>query len=146
MLFTANGSANRSHRKVDDMGFFKQMKDLKDMAHEAPQLLSQTAQLAEAAKANAAAQQGTTPTAARHHPATPPARTDMTFGGIDLTLYATIARSFEEVGYDQARGPELAARHGVGAAQWASAVEGWNGQIAADPAIARRFNDLYTGR
>lgn len=131
------------------MGFFKQMKDLKDMAHEAPQLLSQTAQLADAATANAAAQQGSTPTtlaATAGHPATPAAESDVSFGGVDLALYATIARSFEEVGYDQTRGPELAARHGVGAGQWASAVEGWNGQIAADPAIARRFNELYTGR
>ena len=37
------------------MGLFKQMKDMKDMAHEAPGMLAQGNQLAEAAKANAAA-------------------------------------------------------------------------------------------
>ena len=66
--------------------------------------------------------------------------------GVDLALYATISRSFAEVAYDQARGPELAARHGVGPAQWQAAMDGWNARIAADPSVAAQFNTLYTGR
>lgn len=129
------------------MGILKGFKDLKDMAHEAPGLMAQTSQLAAAAQANAAAQQaasgpylvpgtlagaGTAPTDA--------------IAGVDLPLYATISRSFAEVGYDQARGPELAARHGVGAAEWQAAMDGWNARITADPSVAAQFNALYMGR
>lgn len=39
------------------MGFFKQVKDMKAMVHEAPGLLEQSALLAENAKAQAAAHQ-----------------------------------------------------------------------------------------
>lgn len=129
------------------MGILKGFKDLKDMAHEAPGLMAQTSQLAAAAQANAAAQQAAsgpylvpgTPTGAGTAP------TDA-IAGVDLPLYATISRSFAEVGYDQARGPELAARHGVGAAEWQAAMDGWNARITADPSVAAQFNALYMGR
>jgi len=132
------------------MGFFKQIKEMKDMAHEAPGLMAQSSQLAQAAQANAAAQQAA---AAQHlNPVAPgatatvPAAGSDAIAGVDLALYATISRSFAEVGYDQARGPELAARHGVGAAQWQAAMDGWNARITTDPSVASQFNALYTGR
>lgn len=130
------------------MGIFKDIKGLTDMAHEAPALMAQSTQLAEAAKANAAAQQAAPlPAFAPVAPSTSGALpgTDA-IAGVDLALFATISRSFAEVGYDQARGPELAARHGVGAAEWQAAVDGWNTRIAADPTVASQFNALYTGR
>lgn len=134
------------------MGIFKDIKGLTDMAHQAPGLIAQTTQLAEAAKANAAAQQAApVPVSA---PPFSPATAGTTVvasgtdqvAGVDLALYATISRSFSEVAFDPARGPELAARHGVGPAQWQAAVDGWNARIAADPSVASQFNSLYTGR
>lgn len=133
------------------MGILKGFKDLKDMAHEAPGLMAQGNQLAAAAQANAAAQQaapspylvpGPAPMAAAVAGSAP---TDA-IAGVDLPLYATISRSFAEVGYDQGRGPELAARHGVGAAEWQAAMDGWNARITADPSVAAQFNALYMGR
>jgi hypothetical protein len=130
------------------MGFFKQIKDMKDMAHEAPGLIAQSGQLADAAKANAAAQSAAAaaPVMPIGAPAAPSTVGTEAIAGVDLALYATISRSFAEVGYDQARGPELAARHGVGAARWQEAVDGWNARITAEPAVAAQFNALYTGR
>lgn len=130
------------------MGFFKDIKGLTDMAHEAPGLIAQSNQLTEAAKANAAAQQASSP-----QPFNPvmagttaiSAATDP-IAGVDLALFVTISRSFAEVAYDAARGPELAARHGVGAAQWQTAMDGWNARIAADPSVASQYNALYTSR
>lgn len=130
------------------MGLFKQMKEMKDMAHEAPGLLAQSTQLAEAAKANAAAQHAAavpSPAPAISCSPTPGIGSDP-IAGVDLALYATISRSFAEVAHDPARGPELAARYGVGPAEWQIAVDGWNARIAADPTVASQFNALYTGR
>ncbi|MCU1369351.1 MAG: hypothetical protein JWO77_545 [Ilumatobacteraceae bacterium] len=133
------------------MGLFKSVKDMKNMVHEAPGLIDQSNQLAASAKAMAAAQQaaGQQAWAAAAPVAAPAAPADAVaelIAGVSLELYAEIARSFAEVGYDQSRGPELAARHGVSADDWAVAMDGWNGRIAAEPAIASRFNALYTGR
>jgi hypothetical protein len=65
--------------------------------------------------------------------------------GVSLELYVEISKSLARVGYDQAKGPAIAASMGITAAAWATAASGWNDRIRADPAIARRFNDLYTG-
>ena len=107
------------------MGLFKQMKDMKDMAHEAPGMLAQGNQLAEAAKANAAAQQAAA--AQMNAPTAPPAAASPAgsdqIEGVDLALFATISRSFAGVAYDQAawaragrptrrRTDAMAGRHG----------------------------------
>jgi len=134
------------------MGFFKSMKDMKDMAHAAPGLMAQSTELAANAQAAAAAQQAASaqvlagmnfPT----QPGTAGAGADLSpIAGVNLETYVTISRSFAEVGYDQSRGPELAARQGVGPDDWAAALDGWNARITAFPAVAKRFNALYTGR
>jgi hypothetical protein len=133
------------------MGFFKQVKDMKNMVHEAPNLIAQSSELAANAKAMAAAQQA----AAGQAPTDVPGAAAITvvpggdpgpINGVSIELYAEISRSFAEVGYDQSRGPELAGRKGVAPADWAAAMEGWNGRIATDPAVAKRFNSLYAGR
>jgi hypothetical protein len=134
------------------MGFLKSMKDLKDMAHEAPGLMAQSTELAANAQAAAAAQQAAAVQAYAGmnfptHPGTDPVVGDLSpIAGVSLETYVTISRSFAEVGYDQSRGPELAARQGVGPAEWAEALDGWNARISAFPAVAKRFNALYTAR
>ena len=132
------------------MGFFKSMKDLTDMAHEAPGLMAQSSELAANAQAAAAAQQAASAqTMAAMANAAPPvaAGADLTpIAGVSIETYALISKSFAEVAYDQTKGPELAARQGVDATAWAEALAGWNARIAANPAVASRFNALYTGR
>jgi hypothetical protein len=63
---------------------------------------------------------------------------------VSLSLYAEISRGLAAVNYDQARAPEIAAAHGVNAANWATAVEGWNARMQSNRAVGQQFNALYT--
>ncbi|MCU1357979.1 MAG: hypothetical protein JWM89_3397 [Acidimicrobiales bacterium] len=144
------------------MGLFKSMKDMKNMVHEAPDLIAQSTQLAENAKAQAAAQEAMSAQAmaAMAAPVAPVAPAGMPaaatagaesgvfapINGVTIELFAEISKSFAEVGYDQTKGPELAARKGVAAADWEAAVNGWNARMQSDPAVGQRFNALYMGR
>jgi hypothetical protein len=134
------------------VGFFKGMKDMKDMTRDAPGLTAQSTEQAANAQAAAAAKQAAAVQAYAGmnfptRPDTDPVVGDLSpIAGVGLETYVTISRSFVEVGYDQSRGPELAARQGVGAAEWAEALDGWNARISSFPAVARRFNALYTAR
>ena len=156
------------------MGFFKQMKDMKNMVHEAPELIAQSNQLAANAQAQAAAQQAmgqqamgqayapVMPQAAPEAdgaafpmpgapaapvaPVAPIAGGAEAINGVTLELFAEISKSFAEVNYDQSKGPELAARKGVAPADWEAAMAGWNARIQADKSVAQRFNALYMGK
>ena len=66
--------------------------------------------------------------------------------GVSLEVYVSILRSLADVGYDAAKGPGLAALEGIGEADWAAAVAGWNARMHDDPVVAHRFNVLYTQR
>jgi len=66
--------------------------------------------------------------------------------GVSLELYTAIAKGIAAVGYDLARGPEVAATHGVCDDSWKAATAGWNSRIKGSPEVAGRFNALYTGR
>ena len=66
--------------------------------------------------------------------------------GVSLELFADISCWLAQRDHDETHGPELAAERGIGAEEWWTAVAGWNARILADPAIAREFNRLYSGR
>jgi hypothetical protein len=137
------------------MGLFKQMKDMKGMVEDAPAMIrnaqalgaqaqemaaaQQAAAQAQAAAAQAQWQNGAAPAGAQAVEYEP-------ISGVSLDLYAQIAKGLAAVGYDQARGPEVAATHGVSADSWQAAVDGWNARIKGSPEVAGRFNALYTGR
>jgi hypothetical protein len=99
----------------------------------------QAAAQAQAAAAQAQWQNGAAPAGAQAVEYEP-------ISGVSLDLYAQIAKGLAAVGYDQARGPEVAATHGVSADSWQAAVDGWNARIKGSPEVAGRFNALYTGR
>jgi hypothetical protein len=63
--------------------------------------------------------------------------------GVSIGLFAEISKGLAAYGYDQSKGVEVAAAKGVSADAWAQALAGWNQLIAADPAVAQRFNALY---
>lgn len=131
------------------MGIFKQMKDLKDMATAAPEMMGQAQRMAEQAQqmsAQAAAQQQAAQQAAQQQApaqAAPPAVASESIAGVDLALYATIVKAIAPLGYDQSLLPGLAAANGVAPAAWQEAHEGWNARIQAEPEVARAFSDLY---
>ena len=134
------------------MGLFKGLKDMKDMVHAAPGRIDQANQLSangaamQAQYANAPTMQGRGYGMATPAPQDLPAALAEPIAGVDLPTYAAIAAGLAQFNYDQSKGPQLAAEHGIDAVSWQAALDGWNGRIAASPAVASRFNALYTGR
>jgi hypothetical protein len=50
------------------------------------------------------------------------------------------------VNYDLTAAPGIAAAKGISPDHWQAAVDGWNARMTSNPALAKRFNALYTGR
>ena len=129
------------------MGMFKQFKDLKNTVHEAPEMIAQAQQLGANAQAQAAAmQQGMGVPVAPAGGAVATGPDFEPIAGVSLELYAEISKSLATVNYDQARAPEMAAAKGVAGPDWQAAMDGWNARMTSNPAVASRFNALYTGR
>jgi hypothetical protein len=128
------------------MGFLKQMKDLKDTVNAAPGMVDQAMQMKaqaeqmQAAQMAAVQQQAAQAAAA---PVAPAAGGDLEpIAGVSIELYAEISR---ELGGDASQAPLVAAGKGVSAESWQQAMDGWNARMT-NPAVAQRFNALYTGR
>jgi hypothetical protein len=132
------------------MGLFKQMKDMKETVAAAPDMIANAQALGASAQQMAAAQQAQADQAmAAQQAAATAAATGPDFepiAGVSLDLYADISRDLATVNYDQTRAPGLALSRGVTGDRWQEALDGWNGRIQANPAVAQRFNALYTGR
>jgi hypothetical protein len=138
------------------MGIFKGMKQMKEAVAGAPGLIEQAQQLQAASQDLVAQQQAA---AAAGVPAggigsgiTPaPAPGSLSdahlaaIGGVSLDLYAELSRELGARGYSLEQAPALAAERGIAAADWHAAVDGWNGRMAANPAVALQFNRIYQG-
>ena len=127
------------------MGLFKQMKQMREVVAEAPDLirdaqaLQEAQQAQQAQSAQFAAQPMATPAAG-----TAPASVEP-IAGVSLEAYATVSRAIIDrgAGFDVAAA--VAAEHGVDAASWAAAAAGWNERLRTDLALAQRFNNQWRG-
>jgi len=130
------------------MGIFKQMKDMKQTVAAAPEMIEQAQQLGANAQAMAEAQQAAAQQAAAQQAAggAPTGPDFEAIAGVSLELYAEISKGLAAVNYDQSAAPGIAATKGVSPENWQTAVEGWNARMQSNPAVAQRFNALYTGR
>jgi hypothetical protein len=132
------------------MGLFKQMKDLKETVAAAPSMVEEAQKLAANAQAMAAQQQAAAAAmmaqqqAAAAGPVTGPDFEPV--AGVSLELYAEIAKGLAAYNYDQSKAPLIAGEKGISAEAWQTAGDTWNERIKANPAVAQRFNALYTGR
>jgi hypothetical protein len=63
--------------------------------------------------------------------------------GVPLDQFAAVSKAVAAFNYDPARLPEIAASRGIPAYNWETAAQGWNDRIKQNPAVARRFNQLY---
>jgi hypothetical protein len=130
------------------VGIFKQLKDAKDMVNAAPGMVAQAQQMAAQAQQMAAAQQaaaqaqmaqgggaqgGVDPVGPDFEP----------IAGVALAQYAAVSKGVAAFNYDQSKLVEIAASRGIPAAAWESAFLGWNDRIKRNPAVAKRFNQLY---
>ena len=130
------------------MGLFKSLKDMKDMAAAAPGLVESATQLGAQAQAQAAAMQqaggqGHVDSINTATYGEPTAEALEPIAGVDLETYATVVKGIAAFGYDAARLPEVAATHGIGASDWATAQSGWGERIQGDRALGSRFNAIY---
>lgn len=134
------------------MGLFKQMKDMKAAVKAAPGLVDQAQQMAATAQqyqAQAMAQQQAVMGQAVAHQMAASGQLQPQPGGldaiagVDLHRYATIVKAIAPRGYDQSLLPGIASAHGIDAAAWQEAHDGWNARIQDDPAVARTFSDVY---
>lgn len=141
---------------------FKQIKQMKEAVAGAPALIEQAQELQAAAYGQQAAAQQM---AAQHRataagvpvggigagiaPAPAPGSlsdADLApIGGVSLDLYVELSRELGARGYTLEQAPALAAERGIAAADWQAAVDGWNGRMGANPAVALEFNRLYQG-
>ncbi|MEM9515966.1 MAG: hypothetical protein AAGA42_14030 [Actinomycetota bacterium] len=132
------------------MGLFKQLKQMKDVVAETPDLIenAQAMQEAQAQQAQAMQVQAAAASAAASQAAAHGAATGNGFdpiAGVSIELYADISKEITSRGGDQLLAPSIAAEKGVDRASWDAAVAGWNDRMRANPAIAKRFNDLWRG-
>ncbi len=132
------------------MGLFKDLKNMKETVAAAPGMIEQAQQLGANAQQMAAQQQAMAAqqaTAAQAAAAGAAAGPDFEpIAGVSLELYAEISKGLAAVNYDQSQAPAIAATKGVSGENWQTALDGWNARITANPAVASRFNALYTGR
>jgi hypothetical protein len=125
------------------MGLFKQMKQMKDVVDQAPDLVRSSMEMQQAMQAAPPP----APAAAAGVPgASPTTLDDETIGNVSLARYAEICRLGTERGVTDLAGvAAVAAEHGVNANDWSVAVDGWNARFAHDTAAAMRFNALWRG-
>jgi hypothetical protein len=127
------------------------MKDMRDMVNAAPGMVAQAQQLGAQAQQMAAAQQAAMQAQAGAPAGTAPAGTAPAgadfepIAGVSLDQFVAVSKGVAAFGYDQSKLVEVAASHGISAADWAAAHTGWNERIHRNRAVAQRFNQIYRG-
>jgi hypothetical protein len=127
------------------MGLFKQMKQMKDVAAETPDLVRGAMEMQQAALD---AQAGTGSVSATAPPVagTGGPLDDEQMCNVSLARYAAICRAGSERGITDLAGiAAVAEEHGVSRADWDGAVAAWNARFAGDTPAAMRFNALWRG-
>ena len=130
------------------MGLFKQLKDAKDAMNAAPGMVAQAQQMAAQAQQMAAAQQAAMQAqmaqAGGAAGTVDPVGPDFEpIAGVALDQFAAVSKGVAAYNYDASKLVEIAASRGIPAQAWAVAHQGWNDRIKANPAVAKRFNQLY---
>jgi hypothetical protein len=130
------------------VGMFKQLRDAKDMINAAPGMVAQAQQMAAQAQQMAAAQQAAVQAqmaqaGGAQADADPVGPDFEPVAGVALDQFAAVSKGVAAFNYDQSKLVEIAAAHGIPAPAWEAAHQGWNDRIRRNPAVARRFNQLY---
>lgn len=133
------------------MGLFKQMKDMKNVVEQAPDMINQAQQMGAQAQQMAAAQQAAAQQAVAQQQAAVTAQAEAggadfePVAGVTIEQYAEISKELAAQGNDQSKAAGIAASKGISVENWDSAVAGWNQRMQGNPAVGQRFNQLYTG-
>jgi hypothetical protein len=141
--FIIHSSNNRNQPRRTQMGLFNQMKQMKQITAETPELIRSAmalqqaqAQAAEAAMAAAVSAPGL---AAGQRDAD-------SIAGVSLVEYAAVTRTATDRGITDPAGFAVIAReHGIDPTMWDAAMVGWAQRFTVDSAAAMRFNALWRG-
>jgi hypothetical protein len=159
---TPSTAARTMAKGSGPMGFFKQIKDLKETVAAAPGMIEEAQKMQANAQAMAAQQQATAAAYEAQAFAAMGGTVAMTPGavqsgapagpdfepvsGVSIELWADISKGLAAYNYDPTKAVEIAASKGVSAEAWQTALDTWNERLRRNPAVAQRFNALYTGR
>lgn len=122
------------------------------MTKAAPGMIANAQQMAAQAQEMAAAQQAAAQAQMQQAAAAQQAAVNAgapdyePIAGVSIDDYAEISKQLANYNYDQSQAVTIAAGRGISAGSWEQAVAGWNERIRSNPAVAQRFNQLYTGR
>jgi hypothetical protein len=138
------------------MGMFKQLKDMKGMIEDSPEMVRNARAMGAQAQEYAAAQQAASaaqmaqinaqynvPGGVGSFEPDPAALTPI--GGVTLEQYVEISKDIAASGAsDEASAASAAAAKGVSAENWKEAMDGWNHRIKTNGGVAHKFNSLYS--
>jgi hypothetical protein len=130
------------------MGLFKQMKDLRNVAAQAPGMVAQAQQTSAAAQAQAAyGMQGYSAANAFGAPVntgiTPDDPRLAPIAGVDLTMYARISKAASQEGLNADQLVLKAQTFGISAEAWNEAATGWPARMRGDTQLAVHYGNLF---
>jgi hypothetical protein len=132
------------------MGILKDFKDMKNMVAAAPDMIDEAQKMAANAQTMAAQQQQAAAAMMAQQSqvgVAPGVGPDFDpVAGVSLELYTEVAKGLAEYNYDQNMAVQVAGMKGIAADAWQTASDTWNARMKSNPAVAQRFNALYTGR
>ncbi|MGB0872495.1 MAG: hypothetical protein ACPHCI_04265 [Solirubrobacterales bacterium] len=133
------------------MGMFKQMKDMKNVVEQAPDMINQAQQMGAQAQEMAAAQQAAAMQAQQQATAGAAAAQATGEGdfspinGVTLEQYVAICKQLGPSAADPTAAHAAASAAGIDAADWDAASAGWGQRMQGGTAVGQRFNQLYQG-
>jgi hypothetical protein len=132
------------------MGLFKQMKQIKQVTAETPDLVrsAMALQQAQADAANSAMIAAAAASGGDRHTAAVSNSSAVgdSIAGVSLVEYAAVTRIATDRGItDPAGFAGIARQRGIDAASWDAAMLGWAERFTVDPAAAMRFSALWRG-
>ncbi len=133
------------------MGLFKQMKDMKNVVEQAPDMINQAQQLGAQAQEMqaaqmAAAQQAQQQQMAANNAAAANGEGDFSpINGVTLEQYAAVCKQLGANAADPAAAHAAAQGAGITPENWDAAAAGWGERMKGGSAVGQKFNQLYMG-
>lgn len=133
------------------MGLFKQMKDMKSMVEQAPDMINQAQQLGAQAQEMqaaqmAAAQQAQAQQLAANDAAAASGEGDFSpIAGVSIEQYAAVCKQLGASAADPAAAHAAAQSAGISPSDWDTAAAGWAERMKGGTAVGQKFNQLYMG-
>jgi hypothetical protein len=122
------------------MGLFKDLKNMKDTVHAAPDMIRQAQDLGAQAQALGAAQAANPMVGA---PGIVTAAELEPIAGISLERYAQFAKTVGEKRLDGDATESLVVAQGFAPGAWQQAYDGWNARMKVNMALSTQFGQIY---